>query len=91
MRKRLLVIAWFLFLGMLLVSCVKHESKASGPESTGIEGVKWYLTAVAGSSVSPMASDKQPHIMLDPGKKQATGFSGCNNSVSYTHLRAHET
>jgi heat shock protein HslJ len=79
MRKRLLVIAWFLFLGMLLVSCVKHESKASGPESSSIEGIQWYLTEVNGSPVSPMAGDKKPHMLLDPEEKQATGFAGCNN------------
>jgi heat shock protein HslJ len=26
-----------------------------------------------------MADDKQPHILLDPAQKQATGFAGCNN------------
>jgi heat shock protein HslJ len=79
MKKRILVIALSLFLGMLLVSCVKHESTPPVTESAGIEGVQWYLTEVAGSPVSLMANDKQPHIMLNPAKKQATGFSGCNN------------
>jgi heat shock protein HslJ len=26
-----------------------------------------------------MADDKQPHILLDPAQKLATGFAGCNN------------
>ena len=86
MRPRILVIAWSLFLGILLASCLKRGSTAPVPESTGIEGVKWYLTAVAGSSVSPMANDKQPHIMLDPDRQQAIGFSGCNNFFgTYEH------
>ena len=79
MKKRILVIAWSLFLGMLLVSCVKNSKTGPVTESAGIEGVQWYLTAVAGSPISSMANDKQPHIKLDPAQKQATGFSGCNN------------
>ncbi len=79
MRKRLLVIAWSLFFGILLVSCLKRESSGPGPEAAGIEGIQWYLQEVAGSQISPMANNKQPHIMLNSGRKQATGFSGCNN------------
>jgi heat shock protein HslJ len=60
---------------------VLHEAgnAASGAEAAGIEGIQWYLTEVGGSPVSPMADDKQPHILLDPEEKQATGFAGCNN------------
>ena len=72
------VIAWLLFLGILLVSCVKRETISPGPEAAGIEDIQWYLQEVAGSLISPMANDKQPHIMLDPARKQATGFAGCN-------------
>ena len=79
MKRRILVIAWPLFLGMLLFSCVKHETNGPVTEAAGIEGVQWYLTEVAGSPISAKANDKQPHIMLDPVEKSATGFSGCNN------------
>ena len=78
-RKRMHVIAWLLFLGILLVSCMKRETTGPGPEAAGIEGTQWYLLEVGGSPISPMANDKQPHIMLDPTRQQAKGFSGCNN------------
>ena len=64
---------------LLLVSCMKGETAASVLDINRIEGVHWYLTEVDGSPVSPMADDKQPHILLDPAKKQAAGFAGCNH------------
>jgi len=79
MISRVSVIAWSFFLGILLVSCVKRETAGPGPEAAGIEGIQWYFLEVAGSTISPMADDKQPHILLDPARNQATGFSGCNN------------
>lgn len=78
-RKRMHVILWLLCLGILLVSCMKRETTDPGPAAEGIEGIQWYLLEVGGSPISPMVNDKQPHIMLDPTRKQATGFSGCNN------------
>jgi heat shock protein HslJ len=68
-----------LCIAMLLVSCTKKDIPTSGTEATGIEGIQWYLTEVGGLPVSLMADDKQPHILLDPAQKQATGFAGCNN------------
>ena len=67
-----------LCIAILLVSCTKKEMPTSRAESAGIEGIQWYLTEVGGSPVSPMADDKQPHMLLDPEEKQATGFAGCN-------------
>ena len=64
---------------MLLVSCMKQTAPSPGAEDTGIEGIPWYLTEVGGSPVSPTANDKQPHILLDPSQKRATGFAGCNH------------
>jgi heat shock protein HslJ len=64
---------------MLLVSCMKQATPPLGADAAGIEGIQWYLTEVGGSPVSLMADDKQPHILLDPAEKQATGFAGCNN------------
>ncbi len=45
MKKKILVIAWSLF----LVSCMKKETAGPGPETAGIEDIQWYLTEVAGS------------------------------------------
>jgi len=58
---------------------MKQATHTSGADASGIEGIAWYLTEVGGAPVSPMADDKQPHIMLDPEQKQATGFAGCNH------------
>lgn len=66
-------------IAMLLVSCMKQAAPPPGAEAAGIEGIQWYLTEVDGSPVSPTAGDKQPHMLLDPVEKQATGFAGCNN------------
>jgi heat shock protein HslJ len=64
---------------MLLVSCMKQAAPPLVADAAGIEGIQWYLTEVGGSPVSPMTDDKQPHILLDPEEKQATGFAGCNH------------
>jgi heat shock protein HslJ len=64
---------------LLLVSCMKKETAVLAPNMDDIEGVHWYLTEVTGAPVSPMADDKQPHILLDPALKRATGYAGCNN------------
>jgi heat shock protein HslJ len=68
-----------LCIAMLLASCMKQAAPPTGAEAAGIEGIQWYLTEVGGLPVSLMADDKQPHILLDPAQKQATGFAGCNN------------
>ena len=44
-----------------------------------IEGTEWHLVEVGGEPVSPLAGEKQPHIILDHAQNQATGFAGCNN------------
>jgi heat shock protein HslJ len=66
-------------IAILLVSCMKQATPSPGAEGANIEGTKWHLTEVGGSPVSPRAGDKQPHMLLDPARKQATGFAGCNN------------
>jgi heat shock protein HslJ len=58
---------------------MKQAPPSPGAQTAGIEGIQWYLTEVGGSPVSPMAGDKQPHMLLDPEEKKATGFAGCNN------------
>ena len=73
------VVGSILCITMLLVSCIKQATPPPGADAAGIEGIQWYLTEVGGSPVSPMADDKQPHILLDPAQKRATGFAGCNH------------
>jgi len=68
-----------LCIALLLASCMKQTAAPPGAHETTIEGIHWYLTAVGASPVSPMADDKQPHMLLDPAQKQATGFAGCNH------------
>jgi heat shock protein HslJ len=58
---------------------MKPATPPPGAQTAGIEGIQWYLTEVGGSQVSPLAGDKQPHILLAPARKQATGFAGCNH------------
>jgi len=87
MKNRMIRVGWFLLLGLLLVSCMTKEPAGTGPEAVSIEGVQWYLLEVAGSPVSPMAHDKQPHITLDPVQKRASGFSGCNNFFGSYELK----
>jgi heat shock protein HslJ len=72
------VVGSALCIAMLLVSCMKQATPPPGAEAAGIKGIQWYLTEVGGSPVSPMAGDKQPHMLLDPEENQATGFAGCN-------------
>lgn len=64
---------------MLLASCMKQTTVPPGADAAGIEGIQWYLTAVGGAPVSPMADDKRPHILLDPAENQVRGFAGCNH------------
>jgi heat shock protein HslJ len=77
--KRTAVVGTAIGIAMLLESCMKEATPSFGGEGAGIEGIQWYLTEVGGSPVSPMAGDKQPHMLLDPEEKQTTGFAGCNN------------
>ena len=73
------VVGSVLCMAMLLVSCMKQATPPPGAGAGGIEGLQWFLTAVGGSTVSPMAEDRQPHILLDPAENQVRGFAGCNN------------
>ena len=73
------IVGSFLCIAMLLVACMKQATSPPGAEKAGIEGIHWYLTEVGGTPVSPMAGGKQPHMLLDPEKKQVTGFAGCNH------------
>jgi heat shock protein HslJ len=73
------VAAILLMISMSMVCCMKRGTTVSASDIKRIQGVRWYLTQVGGSPVSPQADGKQPHMALDPAKKQVTGFAGCNN------------
>jgi len=48
-------------------------------EPPGPEGVEWRLLALGGMTVPALAGGRQPSLRLDPAKRQANGFAGCNN------------
>lgn len=66
-------------IAMLLVFCMKQATMPPGANAATLEDIQRYLTEVGGSPVSPMAGDRQPHMLLDPEEKQVTGFAGCNH------------
>jgi heat shock protein HslJ len=78
MMKMIAVFGWVILLAVFLVSCVTGEKGGVRTEAGDIEGPKWFLTEVCGAPVSPLAGEKQPHILFDPAKKKVTGFAGCN-------------
>lgn len=45
----------------------------------GPEGVEWRLLKLGRAAVPTLPGNRQPSMLLDPAKKQATGFAGCNN------------
>lgn len=77
--RKTTIISSVLCIIMLMVSCMKQAAPPFGADGAGIEGLQWHLTEVGGSPISPIAGDKQPHILLEPSQKQATGFAGCNH------------
>jgi heat shock protein HslJ len=44
-----------------------------------MENIEWRLVEVEGREISPPAGEKWPFMKLDPMKKQAAGYAGCNN------------
>jgi heat shock protein HslJ len=44
-----------------------------------MDNIEWRLMEVAGRDISPPAGEKWPFMKLDPIKKQAAGYAGCNN------------
>ena len=79
MKKRALVFGWAMILTSFLVFFNASRADASIPADAGIEGIEWLLTEVSGTPVSPLAGEKQPHILLDPAQKKVSGFAGCNS------------
>jgi len=79
MMKRTTVTIWAIVFLTLPVSCVKSNTGGIGPSAMSIEGPEWRLIEVDGSPVSPLPGKRQPFILFNAMKKQATGFAGCNN------------
>ena len=79
MEKKALVYGWAVLFVTLLAFCNFSEAGGNIPAAVGIEGTKWRLVEVSGAPVSPLAGEKQPHILFDPAQKKVTGFAGCNN------------
>jgi heat shock protein HslJ len=78
MEKRTLFIGWAMSMVTLLFSCHASADVAM-PATANIEDTKWQLVEVSNESISPLAGEKRPHILLDSSQKKATGFAGCNN------------
>jgi heat shock protein HslJ len=68
-----------LLLFILLVCFNESRADQTVPMIAGIEDTKWQLVELSNESVSPLAGEKRPHILLDSTQKKATGFAGCNN------------
>ena len=62
--------------GFALALAICAVTSASPP---GPEGIEWRLLALGGMTVPALAGARQPSLHLDPVKKQANGFAGCNN------------
>jgi len=77
--KRTTIIVWTLVLLALPASCIKSKTGGINPSAMSIEGPEWQLVEVGGFAVSPLPGERQPFILFDAMKKQATGFAGCNN------------
>jgi heat shock protein HslJ len=82
MVRRMAAISWTVFLFMMIPSCVSAGKGNAKQAAFGIEGPEWQLVEVSGAAVSPLAGERQPFIRFDAAKKQAAGFSGCNNFFS---------
>jgi heat shock protein HslJ len=70
---------WTVLFITLLLACNVRAAGVAMPAAPAFEGTKWQLVEVNGAPVSPLAGEKQPHIMFDPALKKVTGFAGCNN------------
>jgi heat shock protein HslJ len=57
-----------------LALCGEAFSAPVGPES-----VEWRLLQLGGAAVPRLPGNRQASMLLDPAKRQASGFAGCNN------------
>jgi heat shock protein HslJ len=44
-----------------------------------LENIEWRLVEVEGRAITPTEGEKRPFMRLDPTKKQAAGYAGCND------------
>ena len=73
--KRMAFIGW----ALLTLALPAFFNVGAAGNNLPVEGTRWRLVEVGGAPVSPLAGEKQPHIMLDPAQKKASGFAGCNS------------
>lgn len=59
----------------LSLAALPGVSAAANP----LEDVEWRLVELAGTAVPLRTDERQPFLKLDPAKKQANGYGGCNN------------
>ena len=62
-----------LLLALTIALPVNEISAATDPES-----IEWRVVELNGVALGPFPG-KPPTLSLDPAKKQATGYTGCNN------------
>ena len=79
MKQKAAVFAWAIILSACLVSFNQTAAGVATPDAAGIEGIQWQLAEVNGNPVSALAGEQGPFIKFDAVKKEASGFSGCNN------------
>jgi len=79
MMKKIVVMVLAIVFLTLPISCVKSNTGGINPSAMSIEGHEWRLIEVGGPPVSPLPGERQPFILFDALKKQATGFAGCNS------------
>ena len=82
MIPRKLLSALLLLLILLILSCHKTEIVTIEPGVMGFTDAEWLLVAVNGVSLLPPAAERIPSLKFDPAKREASGFSGCNNYFS---------
>ena len=78
-KKKAAFFVWAILLAILMVSFNETEAGVTRPDAAGIDNIQWFLAEVNGNPVSRLAGERRPFIKFDAVKKQATGFSGCNN------------
>lgn len=79
MGKSVVMAGGVLLLLLSLDSCFVGAKAGVASSSPGIEGIQWYLIEVGGAPVSNSAGVQRPFLKLDAARKEAAGFSGCNN------------
>ena len=61
-----------------LVVAWEASGRGEPPFSNNLTGVEWRVSELSGHAVTPSVDRKQPFIIFDEAKIQATGYAGCN-------------